>query len=338
MSATAARPATTAPAKTLADEILERTTEYVPFGQRGGDRLTLSVSIVRRFLCEPTRSGKVCSDADAIRFIMMCKARQLNPFEGDAFLLGYDTQDGAKFSLVTAHQAFLKRAEGNPNFDGMESGVVVLGEETDDAGELSEVLVERQGDLVEEGERIVGGWARVFRKDRKIPTYRRLSLATFSTGQSRWKKDPAGMIVKCAEADALRSSFPTTIGALYLEQEFGLDLPSAEAIREAVEAPVATSNGQARRGRPPKDEARPGGDAEPAEAEAPESLAGRVDEMTQCLISDHILRLKTEPAKVRELCRMFGSSSGIAGLKQTKALELVDYLASIKEGEAEAKS
>lgn len=186
----------------------DRHVEFTPFG--GGDKIKLSAAIVRKFVASKTRSGQEASDVDCMKFIMLCKARGLNPFEGDAFLQGYDSKDGPKFTLITAHQALLKRAEANPNFDGMESGVVV---NTEDG------VKEYEGDMVFDGHILIGGWSRVYRRDRSKPSYRRLALKAFNTNQSRWEKDPAGMIVKCAEADALRSSFPLSVGGLYTQEE-----------------------------------------------------------------------------------------------------------------------
>lgn len=187
----------------------ERAMTYTPFMSKS--EIKLSVEIVKQTLCTPTRQGHVCDDRDAVKFMMMCRAGGLDPFAGDAHIVGYDTQHGPRFSLITAHQAFLKRAETHPEYDGMESGVLVL----DKGG----ALVEREGDFTFDEDALVGGWATVFFKTRKHPMKRRLKLSTFSTGQSRWKSDPAGMIVKCAEADALRSSFPTLLGGMYLEGE-----------------------------------------------------------------------------------------------------------------------
>jgi phage recombination protein Bet len=185
------------------------TVEIVPFGT--DERIRLSIKMVRDLIAQPTRSGKLPDDRQCIKFIMLCKARHLNPYEGDSFLLGYDTQSGPQFSLITAHQVFLKRAEASQGFNGMQSGVIIKTED----GQVTE----REGDIVFEGEKLLGGWAKVFRKDREIPFYRRLKLETFSTGQSRWAKDGAGMIVKCAEADSLRSAFPTHLGGLYVAEE-----------------------------------------------------------------------------------------------------------------------
>lgn len=184
-------------------------TEYQPLGST--DSIKLSVSLVQTLIAEKTKTGQTCSERDAVRFIAMCRAKRLNPFEGDAFLLGYDTKEGPRFSLITAHQAFLKRAEMNPEFDGMESGIILLGDE----GEVTE----REGDFHLPNEAVVGGWARVFFKNRSHPTYRRVRTARFQKSFGVWQDDAAGMSCKCAEADALRSAFPTMLGGLYMQAE-----------------------------------------------------------------------------------------------------------------------
>jgi phage recombination protein Bet len=236
--------------------------EYVPFG--GTEKIKLSVSIIMNLIAAPTRSGKLCSERDAMKFLMLCRSRALNPFEGDAYLVGYDSQDGPVFSLITAHQAFLKRAEPHPEFDGMESGVIISpalacpmcsangGREVSGnwvtcssckgVGQTDEI----EGDLIPEGHTLIGGWAKVHFKQRKVPTKRRLALRTFDSQRSRWKADPAGMIVKCAEADALRSSFPTKLGGLYLKEEQDIPVVTSERATDLGNAQVQQPTQRAR--------------------------------------------------------------------------------------------
>jgi len=145
-----------------------------------------------------------------MKFLMMCRARKLDPFEGDSFFIGFDTQDGPRFSLITAHQAFLKRAELNPEYDGMESGVIVI---------RDNAAIELEGDFHLDSDTLVGGWCRVYFKNRSKPMFKRVKLTTFNKGTQLWASNPSGMITKCAEADALRSSFPTLLGGLYLKEE-----------------------------------------------------------------------------------------------------------------------
>lgn len=212
--------------------MLDKEVAYKPFLSE--QTMTLTPRLVLRFLATPTKSGKLPTVEQAAKFCRLCQARQLNPWEGDAFLVGYDGKDGPVFSLITAHQAFLKRAEVHPEYDGMESGVIVRrGDQT----------IDLNGDYFEEDDRLVGGWAKVFFKSRSHPMTDRLRLATFSTGRSRWEKDPSGMIVKCAESSALRKAFPNSLGGMYLDGEMG-----AEEQPRSSEPPVGRSklngNGQ----------------------------------------------------------------------------------------------
>jgi phage recombination protein Bet len=194
--------------------------EFVPFGTK--DKIQLTIEIVKRLIAVRTKSGKSCSDEDAFRFMLLCQARKLNPFEGDAFLIGFDGQAGPSFSLITAHQAFLKRAEVHPEFDGMESGTIVL---------RKNEVVELLGDWHLPNDQILGGWATVFFKNRTHAMKKRVRLARFNKNYGVWRDDPAGMICKVAEADALRSSFPTMLGGMFIREEM---LPEPTEIAKPV--------------------------------------------------------------------------------------------------------
>lgn len=234
---------------------------FTPFGT--DEKISLNATLVFNYLARPTRNGAKPAYEDIVRFLMLCKARRLNPFVGDAFLVGYDGKDGPEFNLITSHQAFLKRAECHKEFDGMDSGVIVA----DDSGVIHDLV----GDFFPDGLILLGAWATVFFKGRSHPMKKRVKLATFNKGYSRWKIDPAGMIVKCAEADALRSSFPTEIGGLYTEDEMGQDIPVRQvqsAQHQISEAP-ATLAGRIRGARqaapltlPADDEAAADGNGE----------------------------------------------------------------------------
>lgn len=191
------------------DKLMKGSCAYRPLGERSD--IKLSPEIVIKFLCRPTRSGKWPDEQDVMKFIMLCRARELNPFEGDAYLVGYDGQDGPQFSLITAIQAMYKRAEANADYDGIESGVIVR----DSAGNI----VERAGDFCHPGDALLGGWSRVHRKNLAHPFVERLNLESRNKGRSVWKNDPGGMIAKCAEAGALRRAFPGQLAGMYLPGE-----------------------------------------------------------------------------------------------------------------------
>jgi phage recombination protein Bet len=197
----------------------EKALEFTPFGSE--QKIKLSIAIVKNVCAVKTKSGRTCSDADAMKFMMLCQGKGLNPFEGDAYLVGYDSTQGGTiiptFSQITAHQALLKRAEVHAEYKGMDSGIVVKGEN----GEQQE----RKSCFILEDEELLGGWALIHRVT-KMPVYSKLALSQRKPGYETqfWKGSKAAeQIQKCAEADALRMAFPSKIGGLFLRDE--MDFP-----------------------------------------------------------------------------------------------------------------
>jgi phage recombination protein Bet len=187
----------------------ERCVEYVPFG--GTEPLKLTIRHVQKFIAVPTRSGAMPSEKQCVEFIMKCQAKRANPFDGDIYMIGFDTKDGPMFNIVCGIEMFLKRAEASPEFDGLESGIVVR---TEDGA-----VEERVGSLLFDNEQLLGGWCRVYRKDRTKPFVKRVNLSPYNSGRSRWGVDAPGMIEKVAICQALRLAFPQSLGGLYAQEE-----------------------------------------------------------------------------------------------------------------------
>lgn len=193
------------------EDPMERVVEYVPLGER--EAIKISVKLVLKWLMPPTRSGKTATQQDAMKFVMLCRARELNPWVGDAYAVGYDSNDGPVFNLITSVQAMFKRAELHEEYDGIESGVIVRGKGPEAAIEY------RDGDFYAEDEVLLGGWAKVYRKDCNRPFYEAVKLSTFSKSTAIWKSNPEGMVSKVAEMGALRKAFPNQLGGLYSREE-----------------------------------------------------------------------------------------------------------------------
>jgi len=196
-----------------------RQVEYTSLETNEPVKLTLAV--VKRVVATPTRGGKMPSDADCFLFMKLCQARRLNPLVGDAYLIGFDTKTWspggeetwtAKFNIIVAHSALLKRAEASGEYNGMESGVIVQNPD----GSVEELV----GDFYQDSQTIVGAWAKAYRKDREIVEYDRLRLDVYNSERSRWSVDPGGMIVKVAEASVLRRAFPGETAGMYVREEF----------------------------------------------------------------------------------------------------------------------
>lgn len=195
-------------------DINETEFNYVPLGEKESIKLTIGLAL--KYLMPPTKGGHRATEQDAMKFLMLCRARELNPWVGDAYAVGYDTSDGPVFNLITAVQALFKRAELHPEYDGIESGVIVRRKSVDGQ---SSPIEHREGDFFAEDEVLLGGWARVYRKDCKRPFFESVKLATFNKGISVWKGNPEGMISKVAESGALRKAFPNQLSGLYTKEE-----------------------------------------------------------------------------------------------------------------------
>ena len=212
--------------------------QYTPYG--GQEKIDLSVGLIRRYIAPKYVDRKAtppveyeASDEECVRFLLMCRNRGLDPWTGDAFMVPFwdSSRNGPAWSLIASHASFLKRAETHVDFDGMDSGVIVK----NDKGEL----IEREGDFLHPGDQLLGGWATVWKKQKSHPKKIKVNLSVYIKGFGVWKNDPAGMICKVAEAQAIRDSFPSQTGDLYLREEMK-DLPDfiPQAEAEKIKAPA----------------------------------------------------------------------------------------------------
>ena len=306
----------------------QRPMRFIPLAE--SEEIELTVALVANTIAVKTKKGIAPSVRDVLKFMMLCKSRRLNPFVGDAYLIGYDSNDGPVFNLISAIQSLRKRAESHPQFDGSERGVIVQrGEET----------IERPGTMTFEGEKLVGGWGRVYRKDYKVPFYETVKLATYSTGQSRWAKDKEGMIAKVGEAAALRRAFPSDVGALYIAEEFDAEAAKPGKIA-AGNAKVITLDELAK-GQGPARTEPVGGATEPEGETAEEQPQGdaepeNVDPKSRQKLAEHTLRLAkamkiTEVAAEMELAQ----NSGLLSLPDLETLQglAADQIALIQDAE-----
>lgn len=190
------------------DRLMGRKVSYTPQGE--SEPIDLSASLVRRYLVKPTKSGAMPSEADVIKFVMLCKARELNPWVGDAYLVGYDGREVPEFSLITSVHALHKRADRCPEYDGLTAGVIV---------KTADGVTHVDGTCYPDGAVLLGGWARARRKDRSEPFYYSVRLQARDKNRSTWNDDKPGMIRKCAIAGVLREAFPNQTSGLYTTDE-----------------------------------------------------------------------------------------------------------------------
>ena len=193
-----------------------------------GEQIKLTPSIVQNFIVGD--SGTITLQEFKF-FTELCKARKLNPFLKEAYCIKFGNQPA---QIVVGKDAILKRAIIHPDFDGMESGVIVQEIETSK-------IIERKGTFyIKDEEKLVGGWAKVYRKNWKYPTYCSVAFDEVAnrkkdgTLNSNWAGKGATMVEKVAKVRALRETFIEDLQGMYDADETNVPAPEAPSEPEII--------------------------------------------------------------------------------------------------------
>lgn len=177
-----------------------------------GQEIKLTQSIIEQYI---VGSGTHITLPEFKFFTELCKARKLNPFLKEAYCIKFGEQPA---QIVVSKDVFLKRAVLHHDYNGIEDGIIV----TNDKGEI----IERKGCFKLPTEKIVGGWAKVYRKNWEYPVYCSVSFDEVAQKKkdgnlnSNWNSKPATMVNKVAVVRALRSAFVDEFAGMYEESEF----------------------------------------------------------------------------------------------------------------------
>jgi len=208
--------------------------QEVAIVEHRGTSLRITWQDVKTLICP------LATDQETAIFLKTCQALQLSPFHNEIYLIKYSERD--KAATVVAVGAYLKTAELNENYNGHEAGVILR----DSGGKLEF----REGAFVldDELDKLVGGWARVYRKDRDRPTYmavnktecvrytREGKLTQFWT-REKW----ASMLRKTALKRALVEAFPSLFVGTLASTEVADDVPE---LQEGELPPALEKGGQ----------------------------------------------------------------------------------------------
>lgn len=182
-----------------------------------GNEIKLTPKIVQDYI---VGTGSQITMQEFKLFTELCKVRQLNPFLREAYCIKYGNEPA---TIVVGKDVIVKRAVLNPQYDGKETGVIVMNSD----GEITE----RNGCFVAPGEKLVGGWAKVYRKDRSHAEYMSVSLEEVQQRKKdgsvngNWAKKAATMVEKVAKVRALREAFVDDLSGMYEAEEMGETLP-----------------------------------------------------------------------------------------------------------------
>lgn len=193
--------------------------------ESNGEKVQLTPDTVRKYL---VNGGGEVTDQEVLMYLSLCRYQKLNPFLKECYLIKYGSSPA---TIVAGKDVFTKRAMKNPNYEGKQAGVVVITE--------GGMIIEREGAVVMEGEKLVGGWAKVYIKGYKEPEYASVSFEEYAGKtkdgklNSQWASKPATMIRKVALVQALREAFPDNFEGLYAPEE----IPEGNNILNSFEIP-----------------------------------------------------------------------------------------------------
>ena len=234
-----------------------------------GRTIMLNVKMLGVIMSE---AFKFATREEKATFVHYCATNRLDPFRKQVYFIKYKAD--APPAFVTSWEVVLDRANRHPQFDGFESGVVWRVQQ----GDSVTALRGKPCDFSEDAEhQIIGGWATIHRKDRKVPRDVEVPLSEMqatrwdSATRQRvptraWAEMKTTMCTKTPAARGLRQCFPDILQGLVIEEEGG----SVEKVLGAPLGSVAMSLGAKKK---PNDDGAPTeappADPEPAESDPP---------------------------------------------------------------------
>lgn len=182
------------------------------------------------------------TDDELKMLVYLSKEYNLDPLKKEIYLIKY----GGKSTIITSRDGYLKIANENPNFDGLESDMVYLGDTLVKREDGSIHIEYGQDHLMFDKSKLTGAYCSVFRKDRAKATTVFVSLKDYyKKGAPIWEQYINAMILKVAEAMALKRAF--SISGLVTreeiegkefevenEQQYQEDIGATEAQRKAL--------------------------------------------------------------------------------------------------------
>ena len=150
------------------------------------------------------------TDQEVGLFIKLCQGQKLNPFvPGEAYLIKFGKSAA---QMVIGYDTYKRRAEDNPNYLYMESGIVV---------QRGSQIVQKEGACLYPTETLIGGWCRVHKAkgNREVCTFKEVGFSEYNKGNAIWKEKPCTMVEKVAISQALREAFPKDYEGLYTSAE-----------------------------------------------------------------------------------------------------------------------
>ena len=199
----------------------------VEYTTADGSPMKLTATIVKRFLVSGRK--EYVNDQELAYFLGTCKARKLNPFIRDCYLVKYSQKENA--AILTSVDYYRKLSRRQPDCQGWQAGIIV---------KTGDKIDFRPGSFMLEEWELVGGWCSAKPKGWEEPYMHTVNLKTYikKTHEGKptafWQKNKQpDMIMKVAEAQCLRRIWGEDLSGMYIPEE----MPDHEPVSAVIEVP-----------------------------------------------------------------------------------------------------
>lgn len=153
--------------------------------------------------------AKGATDDELKMFLHLAGTYGLDPFARDIWFI---KDKGGNPIIMTSRDGYIKIANLHPAYDGIEADVVYQGDKFRKIKDGVEHIYETKN-----RGNPVGAYAMVYRKDRSRPIYVYAPMSNYFRDTKVWRQYPHAMILKVAEAQALKRAF--SISGLVTREE-----------------------------------------------------------------------------------------------------------------------
>lgn len=166
------------------------------------------------------------TDDEFSTFMYLCSTYNLDPLKKEIYFIKY----GGKSTIITSRDGYLKIANRNEHFDGIESDVVYQGDVLTKRDDGSLHITYGPEHLTFDKTKLSGAFCSVFRKDRTKATTVFVSIKEYYKKDAPiWQQYTNAMILKVAEAMALKRAFAIS-GLVTKEEIDDRDQTDAESV------------------------------------------------------------------------------------------------------------
>jgi phage recombination protein Bet len=158
--------------------------------------------------------AQAATDDEFKAFMYLCNAYNLDPLKKEIYFIKYS----GRSTVITSRDGYLKIANLNENFNGIESELVYQGDVLTKRDDGSLLITYGAEHLLFDKSKLTGAFCNVFRKDRAKSTTVFVSIKEYYKKDAPiWQQYTNAMILKVAEAMALKRAF--AISGLVTKEE-----------------------------------------------------------------------------------------------------------------------